>query len=132
MIGLLAVMLAVPAATAVLGPAPAGDNGTPVTGDPSPPSSGFWDVGGEHDVIITFKEDCVVEKRLALEAAGYTDPAFLGDVSRSYKKTLEGMHESFLSMVRERYPEVTVNQEYTTVLNGLALKAPSAALDWIS
>ncbi len=131
-IGLLALMLSVPAATAFLGPAPAGDADTPVTGDPSPSPGGFWDVGGEHDVIVTFKEDCVVEMRVALEDAGANDPAFLGDVARSYKKTVEGMHDSFLAQVRERFPDVTVNQEYTTVLNGLALKASSAALDWIS
>jgi len=125
-------MLSIPAATALLGPTTTVDDGTPVAADPGSDTSGFWDVGGEHDVIVTFKEQCIVEKRLALEANGYTDPVFLGDTSRDYKRALEGMHTSFIHAVQERFPQVTVSQEYTTVLNGLALHASSEALDFIS
>ncbi len=125
-------MLSVPAASMLPGPSSPSEPATPATADPGPAPGGFWTVGGDHDVIVTFKEQCVVEMRLDLEADGYTDEVYLGDVSRDYKRVLEGMHSSFVDSVRERYPDVTVSQEYTTVLNGLAISAPSEALEWMS
>jgi PKD repeat protein len=74
----------------------------------------------------------VVEKRLALEAQGVDDAQALGDLSRQHKGVLEEMHTSFLNAVGESFPEVAVSQEYTTVLNGLALRASSGALDWMA
>jgi PKD repeat protein len=131
-VGLIALMLAIPAASAFLGHAPSDGNGAPATGDPGPSIGGFWDNGGDHDVIVTFVEPCVVERRLALEAAGLTDAGTLGDASREYKQALVKAHGDFLDSVRSAYPDVAVNQEYTTVLNGLALRASSEALDLIS
>ncbi|UCC92526.1 MAG: PKD domain-containing protein [Thermoplasmata archaeon] len=125
-------MLSIPAAAMLIGPSTPLADTVPASTDEGPAPSGFWAVGGVHDVIVTFTEPCVVEKRLAWEASGIDDPTDLGDRSRGYKVTLEGMHGSFLRSVQERYPEVTVNQEYTTVLNGMALTASSEALDDIA
>jgi subtilisin family serine protease/PKD repeat protein len=125
-------MLSIPAATMLMGPAPASGGAASITTADPADQNGFWDVGGEHDVIVTFNEPCVVEYRVALEATGIDDPTDLGDRSRAYKSVLKGMHESFMAMVWEQHPGVTINQEYTTVLNGMALKASSAALDLIS
>ncbi len=131
-IGLLALLVAVPASSAFLGPDRAGGDGVPTAGGPSPSLGDFWDVGGHHDVIVTFVEPCVVEKRLALEAAGHSSGGTLGDASRQHKQALEEAHSTFLSAIRGRFPHLAVNQEYTTVLNGLALSASSEALDWMS
>jgi PKD repeat protein len=125
-------MLSIPAASFLLGPAIETDDGAPLTEARPADISEFWDVGGAHDVIVTFSEPCVVEKRLALEASGIDDPTDLGDRSRGYKRTLEDMHGSFMAMVWESYPMVAINQEYTTVLNGMALTAPGEALDLIA
>ncbi|MCK5415773.1 MAG: protease inhibitor I9 family protein, partial [Thermoplasmata archaeon] len=131
-IGLLALMLSIPAATALLGPTSPSDGDIPETTGSDLGPSGFWDVGGEHDVIVTFKAPCVVERRLDLEASGLLDPGTLARMSREYKMVLESDHRSFMEYLHKQFPWVAVSQEYTTVLNGLALHASSQALDWIS
>ena len=128
-------MLAVPAATAVLGTVPRGDtsDGGADTGASELPSpGGFWMADGTYDVILVFSEPCVVQQRVSLEVSGLTDPSTLASASREYKSQLDGRHETFLSGVQERYPEVQMKMDYTTVLNGMALTASGEALDYLS
>ncbi len=128
-------MMAVPAATAVLGTVPqwdASDGGAKAGASELPSPSGFWMDGGNYDVIVVFSDPCVVQRRIALEASGVTDPAALASASRTYKGQIEAQHETFMRYVQEQYPEVQMKMGFTTVLNGMALTASGEALDHIS
>jgi len=129
---LLALMLSVPAATSLLGPAQEQGATGPVASSPATMDNTFWDPAGEYDVIITFQDPCVVERRVVAEQQGIDSPYLLASLSREHKAYLEAQHSSFIASVRELYPDVEVTQEYTTVLNGLAMTATGAALDLMS
>jgi PKD repeat protein/subtilisin family serine protease len=138
LIALLAMMLVLPASMAVVDSLVGTDEG-PSYNDPSatdsgssPPSRSFWASGGTHDVIVWFKDPCVVQYRTVQEDSGVSSPDTLATLSREYKARLMVDHEIFMTAIREAFPEVIQNQEFTTVLNGLALTASSQALDTIS
>ena len=106
---MIAIMLAVPAATAVLGTVPGAGTSEDQTSDgtsPIPTSSGFWVDGEIYEVIVTFSDPCVVERRLSLERGGMTDELDLAKYSRDHKAQLEEKHVSFMQYVWEKYPDV--------------------------
>jgi len=132
---MIAIMLAVPAATAVLGTIPGAGTSSDRTADvtsPIPITSGFWVDGDMYEVIVTFSDPCVVQRRLALERIGIMDERSLAQSSRDHKAQLEEDHVSFMQYVWETHPEVPLRFDYTTVLNGVALTAPGEALDRIA
>lgn len=132
---MIAIVLAVPAATAVLGTIPGAGTSEDHTSDgtsPFPTTSGFWVDGDVYEVIVTFSAPCVVERRLSLERGGMTDEQNLAQSSRDHKAQLEEKHVSFMQYVWEKFPEVPLKLEFTTVLNGVALTASGEALDRIA
>ncbi len=139
-ISLLALMLVLPAAVTLIDSLATGRSEVDgVRGtDEDVGASGtddifrFWATGGTHDVIVIFKDPCVVERRVSMETSGQSSPDALTTASREYKRVLDERHGSFERALTSEFREARVTREFTTVLNGMAISASPEALDWVA
>jgi len=128
----IALLLVLPGAIGALemrGSAPAGGNAPSGLDGAAGTEAKFWSSGGRWSAIVVLEQPCVVQWRLGQELRG-ADPDGLGARAREYDQELLASHRAFKDAMVGAFPEVAFGAEWTVVLNGIALYAPAAALDW--
>ena len=132
----LVLVLALPAALAFVertGTSGGADRqASPASAEATDASTGqagrFWAAGGSYDALVTFERPCVVEWRLDLERRGASGD--IGSQAVSYRQELLRDHNTFKDALVKVSPYIGFKDEWTTVLNGIAVRAPAEALDW--
>ncbi len=128
----IALLLVLPGAIGVLETrtsAPAGADAPSDLDAASSTDAMFWSSGGRWSAIVVLEAPCVVQWRFDQERRG-ADPDTLGARAREYDQELLASHRAFKDAMVTSFPEVAFGAEWTVVLNGIALNAPAAALDW--